>query len=378
VTVNLDDKLAYEALSYCWGDPDNSESLQLPAGQLSITANLAAGLRQLRFSDRSRRLWVDAICINQKDNCEKGPQVALMAQLYRNAECVLIWLRVGNSVINEAIEFFKDAADDAKRYGVQPELMFTENVRRPSNNEVDQALTELSNRTNSTSLSLFIGQAWFRRLWIVQEFVLASKFAFYNGTFALSEQEFTTGLAIFWRMRGISGTKIHWELGTLIQTREAFLSPSGEEGPLLLCDAVESHCGRECTNDLDLIYGVLGLSTPYQEIELEIDYNIDVEDLFVRFAWKYLDQGYLGVLPRGNQLEKWSPTTSRLPSWVPDWRNTRTPIDSFQRDTFCAATGVDPLLILNSQLPRKVAIRGTLVDNVKMITTSPFEPFKEC
>jgi hypothetical protein len=28
-------------------------------------------------------------CINQKDNDEKGPQVALMTQLYRDAECVV-------------------------------------------------------------------------------------------------------------------------------------------------------------------------------------------------------------------------------------------------------------------------------------------------
>jgi hypothetical protein len=61
VTVNLDDKPVYEALSYCWGVSDSSESLQVPEGQLSITANLAAGLKQLRFSDRSRRIWVDVI-----------------------------------------------------------------------------------------------------------------------------------------------------------------------------------------------------------------------------------------------------------------------------------------------------------------------------
>jgi Heterokaryon incompatibility protein (HET) len=90
VTTNLNNKPVYEALSYYWEAPDNSESLQLPEGQLPIMANLAAGLRQLRFSDRSRRLWVDAICINQKDNDEKGPQGALMTQLDRDAECVVI------------------------------------------------------------------------------------------------------------------------------------------------------------------------------------------------------------------------------------------------------------------------------------------------
>jgi hypothetical protein len=326
VTVSLEDKPVYEALSYCWGAPDNSERLHLPEGQLLITANLAAGLRQLRFLDGSRRLWVDAICINQKDNGEKGPQVALMAQVFRNAECVLVWLGVGNSAIYEAIEFINDAADDSKTYGVQPELTFAANVTTFPNNEEGQALTELLNRTDPANLGLFFGQAWFRRLWIVQEFVLASKFAFYNGTSTLYEQAFATALAIFFRMHKMLGRSlVDYQalvaVGSLIETRDCFLSRSGEESSLLLFDVVETHADRECTNDLDLIYGVLGLSTPYQDIELEIDYNIVVEDLFIRFARKYLDRGYLEAFPRGNQLKEWSPVTSGLPSWVPDWKN---------------------------------------------------------
>jgi hypothetical protein len=162
---------------------------------------------------------------------------------------------VGNSIIYEAIEFLKDAADDAKIYGAQPELTFTENVMRSSNNEVDQALTELSNRTNASSLNLFFGQAWFRRLWIVQEFALASKFALYNGTSTFSEQAFMTTLTTFFRMRKLSGTslvdhEVLVEVGSLIETREAFTSQSREESSLLLFGAVETHCGRERTNDL--------------------------------------------------------------------------------------------------------------------------------
>jgi hypothetical protein len=122
--------------------------------------------------------------------------------------------------------------------------------------------------------------------------------------------------------------------------------------------------------------GVLGLSTTYQDIELEIDYNIDVEYLFFRFAWKYLDRRYLEIFPRGNQFEEWSPVTSRLPSWVPDWRIKRRTHGFHERDIFYAGTGVDPLLILTSQSPRRLEIQGTLVDTVKMITTNSFESSK--
>ena len=115
-----------------------------------------------------------------------------------------------------------------------------------------------------------------------------------------------TALSIFFRMRKVLGEdlvdhEVLLALGSLIETREAFRSRPGEESSVVLCEAVETHCGRERTNDFDLIYGVLGLSTPYQGIELEIDYNIYVEDFFIKFPWKYLYQGYLEIFPRGNR-----------------------------------------------------------------------------
>jgi len=64
-TAKLSDQPAYEAVSYAWGEPVYSERIYLPTGHLAITSNLAAALRQLRHKDRSRKLWVDAVCINQ-------------------------------------------------------------------------------------------------------------------------------------------------------------------------------------------------------------------------------------------------------------------------------------------------------------------------
>jgi hypothetical protein len=69
-------KPTYEALSHTWGD-----SLLLP-GQVivdgetvEIPANLEAFLKKLRCSDKVRVLCADAICMDQRDNREKGFQV---------------------------------------------------------------------------------------------------------------------------------------------------------------------------------------------------------------------------------------------------------------------------------------------------------------
>ncbi|TGO20353.1 hypothetical protein BPAE_0304g00080 [Botrytis paeoniae] len=90
--AKLEDKPSYEALSYVWGPPVFPERLYLPSGYLSITMSLAPALRQFRYLDHQRQLWVDAVCVNQQDDIEKGYQVRLMPQLYRNTQCALAWL----------------------------------------------------------------------------------------------------------------------------------------------------------------------------------------------------------------------------------------------------------------------------------------------
>lgn len=94
--VKLEDKPQYEALSYAWGKPIFLERIYLLSGYLAITSNLASALRHLRYTDRPRPLWADAICINQQDDIEKGHQVGLMAQVYQHASCGIVWLGDGD------------------------------------------------------------------------------------------------------------------------------------------------------------------------------------------------------------------------------------------------------------------------------------------
>ena len=78
----LSDDPSYEALSYTWGRPIFPELLHTHDGVLKITENLALALRGLRFKNRIRYLWVDAVCINQNDATDKNRQVAMMDSVY--------------------------------------------------------------------------------------------------------------------------------------------------------------------------------------------------------------------------------------------------------------------------------------------------------
>jgi hypothetical protein len=57
-----------------------------------VTKNCKLALCYLRKEESGRVLWVDAICINQKDDKERGHQVGMMRDVYSKATEVLIWL----------------------------------------------------------------------------------------------------------------------------------------------------------------------------------------------------------------------------------------------------------------------------------------------
>jgi hypothetical protein len=92
----------YETLSYCWGDPSNPRKIYLQDQgdttfrNLEVTTNLYAGLQRLRDPDLPRTIWIDAICIDQKNLRERGQQVSFMAAIYTNASQVVVWLGEGS------------------------------------------------------------------------------------------------------------------------------------------------------------------------------------------------------------------------------------------------------------------------------------------
>lgn len=127
----LDDP-SYEALSYTWGPPIFPESLHTQNGILKITEDLALALRRLRFKDRDRYLWVDAVCINQNDEKDKSWQVARMGSIYKSARRVICWLGEADESISDAVETLKRLAASASRFGItKVSLSYSMNAALP-------------------------------------------------------------------------------------------------------------------------------------------------------------------------------------------------------------------------------------------------------
>ncbi|KAF2432949.1 hypothetical protein EJ08DRAFT_552229, partial [Tothia fuscella] len=92
-TVSLDDtNPIYEALSYVWGDPKRTLPVLLNGHTFEVTTSLESALRRLRHPTSTRTIWVDALCINQKNDAERTEQVKLMRYIYSQTQEVLIWL----------------------------------------------------------------------------------------------------------------------------------------------------------------------------------------------------------------------------------------------------------------------------------------------
>jgi hypothetical protein len=84
---------SYAALSYTWGEPSEQRWIKVNGRPFHVQPNLYAALHAIRPTEGDLWLWVDALCINQKDIPERNNQVALMGDIYRNASEVrsLAW-----------------------------------------------------------------------------------------------------------------------------------------------------------------------------------------------------------------------------------------------------------------------------------------------
>ena len=91
-TYDLQEAPEYEALSYCWGDRAPPAFIEVEACSLQVTRSLKIALAYLRQTEGSRRMWIDAVCINQADLLERSVQVAMMRHIYELAVQTIVWL----------------------------------------------------------------------------------------------------------------------------------------------------------------------------------------------------------------------------------------------------------------------------------------------
>jgi hypothetical protein len=155
-------------------------------------------LRALRYPGRKRYLWVDALCIDQRNILERNYQVSLMSKIYESAEQVCVWLGEKSADSSLAIEFASRVV----------ELEHTDSLVE------DQTTTK-----KWAALSAMMRRPWFSRRWIIQELALARSAVIYCGTDQLDWSTFAFAVALFVSRENEIGTLFGKSQTTILHIR---------------------------------------------------------------------------------------------------------------------------------------------------------------
>lgn len=162
----------YIALSYAWGDVEDTRLILLNGYEFPLTQSLWGALHRLRSESFAIIVWADAICINQQSPTERSVQVQKMTSIYSNAY-VAIWLGPEADNSNDALELIND-------------------ILRPRNSERTNEFIVSSTYTEQfrAVVQLFERDYW-RRLWCVQEVFNAKSVTVYCGAHATGWESYT-------------------------------------------------------------------------------------------------------------------------------------------------------------------------------------------
>lgn len=317
----------YEALSYAWGSEEGLCHIQARGaaaalerhGTLEITQNLENAIRHLRHVSEPRVVWIDALCINQHNHEEKGPQVAMMGDIYRLAARVVVWLGPEADGSARAMAFFK-------ALGPHIEIKYLTAMWRnmPPPTSADLGIPRQQDLASLVGPVLdLLSRPYFDRLWIRQEIYLANprEAVIVCGTQQIPWLVFRNGVAGLYLIRealgGFSGT-----LKTLLATLHQFIFQPN----ILHLGCMRYQAGfPSCKDPRDRIYAVLSLlGDKDKAIGIRPDYIRTFSDVFRDVTVKVIQHHKSVAILTECQLNG-----AFSPSWVPDWSEkskTRVPI----------------------------------------------------
>ncbi|KIX97171.1 uncharacterized protein Z520_07285 [Fonsecaea multimorphosa CBS 102226] len=281
-----DDTNQYEAVSYCWGELHPRMRVYIDNGYVMAGRNIGFALVYLRRTDRTRRLWIDALCIDQLDLDEKASQIGQMSRIFGTARQQIAskW---------ETIEELKKTKGIYWRYALSLDLPDFQKI-----------------------LQFFCNQ-YFERIWVVQE-VAKARFAILQcGQDTMPWDDLAMAFHVLAKVYLPSGFPIHPNVATTrLLTQLAYLG--GIQGKLSFL--LREFSVRIAENPLDKIFALIGMLSPEDRArmpEIAPNYHVEVRNL-------YMDAAYYCILQDCNldilsTCQAQNHRIANLPSWTPDW-----------------------------------------------------------
>lgn len=257
--IRLDGKVQYDALSYVWGTQENWRNVMVNDKTCSVGWNLFEALQYLRRTDKDTHLWVDALCINQSDDSERGHQVAQMSKIYSGAYCVRAWLGHKTSC---AIKAFKSMA----------QLHRDEYVPN-----FGAELLHVCSRT------------YWSRLWIIQEVVLARNILIHCAEFELSWDAFSS--TVLHNPDAIDDLRDSNAARLCRQRRSHVTKPvAAHHQQASLLTLLSMYSDAECADVRDKLYGLHGFTPDCSQEAVPVDYSCTAYELCRRVVGHEIDK----------------------------------------------------------------------------------------
>ncbi|KUI67444.1 Heterokaryon incompatibility protein 6, OR allele [Cytospora mali] len=367
----------YDALSYAWGSEEKPCAVFVDEDKRTIptTTNLDEALRRLRYPDRPRYMWIDALCIDQGNEKERSRQVSYMSHVFWTAPRVVVWLGPGDEEggSNLALETLEDIGN---RIQVNWELGTLIGVTKLDNEQWGpntRCLKPLNHKQHTAILAL-IQRPWFERIWIRQEVFKANDMSrVVCGRKVVGWGAFQRGVYCCVKHRpppGISKRKRKtWR--AKYQVVKGAIRPY----PYVLTYLRHRTVGASCTDDRDRIYALLGMMNDEgKQLGIVPDYSKTASELYhdvaMRYITTYRSLDLLLSCGRFYPEALSSDASNPIPTWVPNWSVPgKCPVPLYLNRVFCPFQACTEYLG-NGILRAAGVSNGTVQDVIELDTSA--------
>ncbi|VUC26144.1 unnamed protein product [Clonostachys rosea] len=292
--VKLRDNPQFEAISYTWGDEHPSVQIFLNDTIFKVRENAAAALRRLRRRRGLRRVWIDAICINQEEVAERDRQITVMQNIFGQASQVIIWLGEPTEQGILGIKYLQGKYMNANFRQLWLGL-YGDNVRPSYTTSLSTVFDrgEYSEEQVYGEIRELLDRPWWRRTWVVQEAVLAKKLVIMCGEELVSWdmikkliEEPPLGQPDLERIGIVLDESVFPDglFRFISEYRQRWL---GSAAGINLLETLYRCRALECSEPQDKIFGLLGIAPSTQAMGVVPDSTASVPDVYRDFAFKF-------------------------------------------------------------------------------------------
>ncbi|KAK8083994.1 hypothetical protein PG996_002775 [Apiospora saccharicola] len=325
-----DDTIQYVALSYSWKDADPNENVNIICNStpVRISLHLYEALDRLRSDTEPVKVWVDGLCINQKDDAERTHQVKIMREIYQSSIEVIVWL--GESRVDDKLGPTSTEPGSLVERDVWGALHIVQLLASgqlaldiPAFRNLDEAGPIMR------GFKAIAERSWWERVWVVQEVVVANKVTVFYGSISVPWNLFCRAAEQLHKSQQnchldsmypylTEGQPLS-DFARLVSDIESTRMVWRSRTPLVALQLLRKFRSRKASDPKDKVFALLGLVQYWGRSQpLSADYSHSIDSTFLGTMMMLISSTEsLSVL--AGSTGRACLQASKVPSWVIDW-----------------------------------------------------------